>query len=92
MAINSLAATAIDPPRYQLIIAIGAGNETRTRDPNHGKVVLYQLSYSRARRHCTYSLTFFSLRQQKIPALKFGQINKLLIIYSDTSCSSLASF
>ena len=27
---------------------IGAGNETRTRDPNLGKVVLYQLSYSRA--------------------------------------------
>ncbi len=24
-----------------------AGNETRTRDPNLGKVVLYQLSYSR---------------------------------------------
>ena len=28
---------------------IGAGNETRTRDPNLGKVVLYQLSYSRLR-------------------------------------------
>ena len=28
-------------------ILIGAGNETRTRDPNLGKVVLYQLSYSR---------------------------------------------
>ena len=28
----------------------GAGNETRTRDPNLGKVVLYQLSYSRALR------------------------------------------
>ena len=27
----------------------GAGNETRTRDPDLGKVVLYQLSYSRAR-------------------------------------------
>jgi hypothetical protein len=27
-----------------------AGNGTRTRDPNLGKVVLYQLSYSRARR------------------------------------------
>ncbi len=27
----------------------GAGNETRTRDPNLGKVVLYQLSYSRAK-------------------------------------------
>ena len=26
----------------------GAGNEIRTRDPNLGKVVLYQLSYSRA--------------------------------------------
>ena len=25
----------------------GAGNETRTRDTNLGKVVLYQLSYSR---------------------------------------------
>ena len=27
--------------------ANGAGNETRTRDPDLGKVVLYQLSYSR---------------------------------------------
>ena len=26
-----------------------AGNGTRTRDPNLGKVVLYQLSYSRSR-------------------------------------------
>ena len=25
----------------------GAGNETRTRDPDLGKVVLYQLSYFR---------------------------------------------
>ena len=30
-------------------VGIGAGNETRTRDPNLGKVVLYQLSYSRSR-------------------------------------------
>jgi hypothetical protein len=28
---------------------IGAGNEVRTRDPDLGKVVLYQLSYSRIR-------------------------------------------
>ena len=28
---------------------IGAGNEARTRDPDLGKVVLYQLSYSRIR-------------------------------------------
>src|SRR5690606_21513808 len=31
----------------------GAGNETRTRDPDLGKVVLYQLSYSRGARHFT---------------------------------------
>jgi hypothetical protein len=33
---------------------IGAGGETRTRDPNLGKVVLYQLSYTRV---AGYSLT-----------------------------------
>ena len=30
----------------------GAGNETRTRDPDLGKVVLYQLSYSRLFKPC----------------------------------------
>ena len=29
------------------MLKTGAGNETRTRDPDLGKVVLYQLSYSR---------------------------------------------
>ena len=29
------------------VLASGAENETRTRDPNLGKVVLYQLSYFR---------------------------------------------
>ena len=29
------------------LLEFGAGNETRTRDPDLGKVVLYQLSYSR---------------------------------------------
>jgi hypothetical protein len=32
----------------------GAGNETRTRDPDLGKVVLYQLSYSRSERPAFY--------------------------------------
>ena len=32
---------------FQLLFLFGAGNETRTRDPDLGKVVLYQLSYSR---------------------------------------------
>ena len=30
-----------------LILCFGAENETRTRDPNLGKVMLYQLSYFR---------------------------------------------
>ena len=30
----------------------GAGNEARTRDPDLGKVVLYQLSYSRVVKYC----------------------------------------
>ena len=30
-----------------VFFVFGAGNEIRTRDPNLGKVVLYQLSYSR---------------------------------------------
>ena len=34
-------------PAYNRGSEIGAGNETRTRDPDLGKVVLYQLSYSR---------------------------------------------
>src|SRR5690606_15695734 len=35
------------PRRGELLTAPRAGNGTRTRDPNLGKVVLYQLSYSR---------------------------------------------
>ncbi|CAH1210222.1 hypothetical protein NTGBS_820048 [Candidatus Nitrotoga sp. BS] len=34
---------------------VGAGNETRTRDLNLGKVALYQLSYSRKNRSPHYS-------------------------------------
>ena len=33
--------------RVRLRYRLRAGNGTRTRDPNLGKVVLYQLSYSR---------------------------------------------
>ena len=40
--IHSDSLTAVPPYRR-----LRAGNGTRTRDPNLGKVVLYQLSYSR---------------------------------------------
>ncbi len=34
-------------PSLRTVSQFRAGNGTRTRDPNLGKVVLYQLSYSR---------------------------------------------
>ena len=42
----------------------GAGNEARTRDPNLGKVMLYQLSYSRLswKRNALYSQYFYYAR------------------------------
>ena len=36
-----------NPGSPRFCLKTGAGNETRTRDPDLGKVVLYQLSYSR---------------------------------------------
>ena len=43
--------------RFTNAPSLGAGNEVRTRDPNHGKVMLYQLSYSRIR--CEHYRLFF---------------------------------
>ncbi len=37
---------------------LGAENETRTRDPNLGKVVLYQLSYFRSTLKFTCAILF----------------------------------
>jgi hypothetical protein len=36
-------------PSQTSIAAIGAGDETRTRDPQLGRLMLYQLSYTRPR-------------------------------------------
>ena len=44
-------------PRLNQSGKIGAGNEIRTRDPDLGKVVLYQLSYSRVRSQFQRNLT-----------------------------------
>ena len=45
-------ASTIPPPGHYAIAlyhcALGAENEARTRDPDLGKVVLYQLSYFRS--------------------------------------------
>ena len=43
----------------------GAGNEIRTRDPDLGKVVLYQLSYSRI--SCNNNIYFDRLSELQLP-------------------------
>src|SRR5690348_3687196 len=49
--LNDVASKKQKPRRSEVsFMESGAGNETRTRDPDLGKVVLYQLSYSRASR------------------------------------------
>ena len=69
----------------------GAGNEIRTRDPNHGKVMLYQLSYSRKRlqvtacvcalyvniNKCQFFLTFFKCKRNKCSY--FTHLIKILV-------------
>ena len=45
---NATAGEGFTPCSRRQSWPIRAGNGTRTRDPNLGKVVLYQLSYSRA--------------------------------------------
>ena len=42
--------------------SFGAENETRTRDPNLGKVVLYQLSYFRI---CVFGVFRMGLQRYK---------------------------
>jgi hypothetical protein len=39
-------------------VCVGAGNGDRTRDPKLGKLVLYQLSYTRLRITIDYSCLF----------------------------------
>ena len=45
-------ASTIPPPGHFRVLLYRAENEARTRDPNLGKVVLYQLSYFRVCRLC----------------------------------------
>src|SRR4051812_46657249 len=65
--------TQTTKPRVRgFVLKLGAGKGTRTLDPDLGKVVLYQLSYSRVepailRLHSTLSTPFFSC------ALRLGQ-------------------
>ena len=59
---------------------LGAENETRTRDPNLGKVVLYQLSYFRNTNLLIFTITTFRLRVQRYYKILYLQIFYQLLI------------
>ena len=67
---------------------LGAKNGTRTRDPDLGKVVLYQLSYFRS--ISMFSGTLFILSVSRLSAVKwiiFPDCDaKLDIIFELTKC------
>ena len=53
--LHNHSATQPDSFTVFTVFTFGAGNETRTRDPNLGKVMLYQLSYSRLKKSLAYA-------------------------------------
>ena len=60
---------------FKLLSSFGAENETRTRDPDLGKVVLYQLSYFRISLACF----FFSKAGAKVQT--FLILTKLFLLF-----------
>src|SRR5678816_883324 len=67
----------------------GAGNETRTRDLNLGKVALYQLSYSRTEPAILLSVVAVSTVAGTSPARRTGQAARRYS-YPDHNVSSAA--
>jgi hypothetical protein len=61
------------PPRDDTLMR--AGNGTRTRDPNLGKVVLYQLSYSRVGRILASGPTVGNQNPARFPASRLPSLN-----------------
>ena len=62
-----------------MILTYGAENGTRTRDPNLGKVVLYQLSYFR-RRSVTFIAEALSLKRSAKVRL-FSKLTNFLPVF-----------
>jgi hypothetical protein len=62
--------------------APGAENETRTRDPNLGKVMLYQLSYFRNIYYLTFGKAFRNIYSLSLPRLEVS------IPYAARLCST----
>ena len=62
---SSLPRMRSTPELHRLLICLGAENEVRTRDPQLGRLMLYQLSYFR-----------FFLRKNRVFGLRLGKENK----------------
>ena len=76
----------------------GAGNETRTRDPDLGKVVLYQLSYSRLGGLCFTALSNFGAgnetrtRDPDLGKVVLYQLSYSRLIFVFRTATALAAF
>ena len=74
MMLSAASAAKINVSEF-LTLLPRAGNGTRTRDPNLGKVVLYQLSYSRERSLWTIGLVELRKRNSnRLPATSFPTV------------------
>ena len=76
---------------YLSDLQLGAGNESRTRDLNLGKVALYQLSYSRIKLGVLLALQIYgagnesrtrdlNLGKVALYQLSYSRISKLLLL------------
>ena len=63
---SSLPRMRSTPELHRLFICLGAENEVRTRDPQLGRLMLYQLSYFR-----------LFLRKSRVSWLRLGNTSKL---------------
>ena len=64
-------------------LQLGAGNESRTRDLNLGKVALYQLSYSRVKLGITVSIQMSGAgNESRTRDLNLGKVALYQLSYS----------
>ncbi len=67
-------------------IKLGAGNESRTRDLNLGKVALYQLSYSRVD---MFEIKLGAENESRTRDLNLGKVALYQLSYSRNDCGKM---
>ena len=72
---------------YLSDLQLGAGNESRTRDLNLGKVALYQLSYSRVKLGVVLELQIYGAgNESRTRDLNLGKVALYQLSYSRLGC------